>query len=240
MKHLTIQETYLGSPAEVEDDANTAFSKGVLTEEGKEALTNLHKALCVNKLSSDTISIYKQKVGDPEFNPKLLSNQHKYVYTPFVKVKVKGESVLIRKTTAIWLFQETEKISADRLFRARLKQPFASVTTGNMLATKTCQKEGDTKNVIIISQEAECAEICSKTKDWAHIGKYKLILAEKEILINGQWLNDLHVNAVQHLVKNKFPQVGGLQNTEVFQQLDSGQYLKDHCKICISIIITGL
>jgi len=30
-----------------------------------------------------------------------------------VKINVKGQDVLIRKTTAIWLFQETERISAD-------------------------------------------------------------------------------------------------------------------------------
>jgi len=41
------------------------------TEEGKKVLTKLHKALRVNKLPSDTISIYKQKVGDPEFDSKL-------------------------------------------------------------------------------------------------------------------------------------------------------------------------
>ena len=46
------------------------------------------------------------------------------------------------------------------------------------------------------------------TKDWAQIERYKLTIAEK-ILVNGQWLNDLHVNAVPH--------VGGLQNTVVFQ-----------------------
>ena len=64
-----------------------------------------------------------------------------------------------------------------------------AVTTGSVLATQTCQKEGDTKDVTIISQEAECTEICCKTKDWAHIGKSKLTLAEKEILINELWLN---------------------------------------------------
>ena len=58
-----------------------------------------------------------------------MSDQHKYVFTPFVKVNVKGQDVLIRKTTVIWLFQETERISADRLFRVRLKQPFASQST---------------------------------------------------------------------------------------------------------------
>ena len=91
LKVFTIQDIYLGSPAEVEDDVNSAYSKGLLTEEGKEILTKLNKAIRVKKLPSDTISIYKQKKDDPEFNPKLLSDQHKYVFTPFVKViNVKG------------------------------------------------------------------------------------------------------------------------------------------------------
>ena len=36
---------------------------------------------------------------------------------------------MIRKTTAIWLFQESERVSADRLFRVRDKQPFATSTS---------------------------------------------------------------------------------------------------------------
>ena len=92
LKRFTIQESYLGSSAEVEDDVTNAFSNGVITEEGKKVLTKLHKALQVNKLPSNTISIYKQKIGDPEFNPKLLSDQHNYVYTPFIKVDVKGRA----------------------------------------------------------------------------------------------------------------------------------------------------
>ena len=217
LKQFTIQVSYLGSSAEVEDDVTNAFSNGVITEESKKVLTKLHKALRVAKLPSNTISIYKQKIGDPEFNPKLLSDQHNYVYIPFIKVNVKGQDVLIRKTTAIWLFQETERISADRLFRVRLKQPFASVTNDSVLATQAFKKEGSIEDAVVIREEIEYPEICSKTKYWVHIGKYKLTLAEREILIKGQWLNDLHVNAVQHLVKNKFPQFGGLQNTVLFQ-----------------------
>ena len=39
----------------------------------------------------------------------------------------KGQStILIRKTTAVWLFQESERVSSDRLFRVRDKQPFSS------------------------------------------------------------------------------------------------------------------
>ena len=103
------------------------------------------------------------------------------------------------------------------MFRVRLKQPFASVTNDSVLATQAFKKEGSIKDIVVIGEEVEYPEICSKTKYWTHIGKYKLTLAERKILINGQWLNDLHVNAVQHLVKNKFSQLGGLQNTVLFQ-----------------------
>ena len=138
------------------------------------------------ELPSNTISIYKQKIGDPEFNPKLLSDQHNYVYTPFIKVNDKGQDVLIRKTTAIWLFQDTERISADQLFRVRLKQPFASGTSDSVLATQAFKKEGSIEDAVVIGEEIEYPEICSMTKYWAHIGKYKLTLAEREILIKGQ------------------------------------------------------
>ena len=47
-------------------------------------------------------------------------------FNPFVEVKTSSnKKILIRKTTALWLLQEGERISADRLFRVRLKQPYS-------------------------------------------------------------------------------------------------------------------
>ena len=42
-----------------------------------------------------------------------LTSNAKQVFTPFVEVCVKGRVtvLLIRKTTAIWLFQETERVA---------------------------------------------------------------------------------------------------------------------------------
>ena len=61
-----------------------------------------------------------------------LTHQHNHSkstnksFTPFVEV-YKGEStIFIRKTTAVWLFQESERVSSDRLFRVRDKQPYSS------------------------------------------------------------------------------------------------------------------
>ena len=53
------------------------------------------------------------------------------MFTPYVQAQVKGRSVLIRITTAVWLFQETERLSADCIFQVRLKQPFASTQTSS-------------------------------------------------------------------------------------------------------------
>ena len=44
----------------------------------------------------------------------------------FLKLEIDGrDDVYIRKRTAVWLLQNTERVSADRLFRVRSNQPFA-------------------------------------------------------------------------------------------------------------------
>lgn len=44
----------------------------------------------------------------------------------FVEVDHNGETIYIRKSTLVWLFQEGERVSGDRLFRVRIKQPYSS------------------------------------------------------------------------------------------------------------------
>ena len=46
-------------------------------------------------------------------------------YSPVLKL---SDGKIVRKTTAIWLFQEGEHVSSDRLFQVRAKQPFSSET----------------------------------------------------------------------------------------------------------------
>jgi len=130
-KLSALAETCLESPALIETDLKNMSSKQIVTTAAKEKLVHLHKALLpVDKLPSETIPLYKHKHGS--HNSDILSEPvagGKHVFTPYVQVQVKGRSVLIRKTTAVWLFQETERLSADRIFRVKLKQPFASVTS---------------------------------------------------------------------------------------------------------------
>ena len=78
----------------------------------------------------------------------------------FLKVELdNGKDTFIRKSTAVWLFQETERVSSDRLICVRAKQPneikfhpvketaetlqpskFISIKIGDMCAFKdTCK-----------------------------------------------------------------------------------------------------
>ena len=66
-------------------------------------------------------------------------------------------------------------------------------------------------------EQERLVEVHSKSMEWMCIGSYKLTLAEKEMLTNNHCLNDLHLGAVQHLIKTQFPDNGGLRNTLILQ-----------------------
>ena len=42
----------------------------------------------------------------------------------FLEINHNGKRMFIHKTTAIWLFQEGERVSADRLFQVQEIQPY--------------------------------------------------------------------------------------------------------------------
>ena len=70
----------------------------------------------MNQTSSNTIAIY---TPDKEAD----KNLHQKKHSDFNPVTHNNITVYIRKTTAIWLSQDCEHVSSDRLFRARAKQP---------------------------------------------------------------------------------------------------------------------
>jgi len=44
----------------------------------------------------------------------------------FLELLFNGEVIYIRKSTLVWIMQEGERVSGDRLFRVRVKQPYSS------------------------------------------------------------------------------------------------------------------
>ena len=44
----------------------------------------------------------------------------------FFEINHKGETIYVRKSTIVWLLQESERVSIDRLIRVKVKQPYSS------------------------------------------------------------------------------------------------------------------
>jgi len=84
------------------------------------------KYLCHHKKSeSDGISyIPMYKAADRVATDQL--KKKRKLSTNFIEVDHNGEKIYIRKSTLVWLLQEGERVSSDRLFRVRLKQPCSS------------------------------------------------------------------------------------------------------------------
>jgi hypothetical protein len=80
---------------EVVDDVDNLHSNNIVDNE---LLTKVHKSPGPLKVGAEKESL-------------------------FVTMKSGDKEVKIRKRTAVWLFNDCERVSADRLFRVREKQP---------------------------------------------------------------------------------------------------------------------
>ena len=84
-------------------------------------------------------------------------------FSPFLEVK--GSTIFIKKTIAVWLIQESERVSSDRFYRVRRKQPYTSVQSTkfkkinaititskqciNLVDDKSTSKESTSSNSIL-------------------------------------------------------------------------------------------
>ena len=81
-----------------------------------------------------------------------------------------GKVVYIRKSTAIWLFQECERVSSDRLFRVRAVQPNSLGTQVNLPETKQMIVETLPKKCEILSVGDICVFQTPQCIEWK-VGK---------------------------------------------------------------------
>jgi len=175
------------------------------------------------KLPSSTVPQYEpiDKPGSDKRAAKSIK-VCKAKFNPFVEVITSSnKKTFIHKTTALWLLQEGERISSDRLFRVRCKQPFSD----NLSAGKSCKfnrtmviADDDTtpaasphiasSDVIVIDDkgDTEFSEL------WLRIEGIPLYITDKQVILNGTWLWGTHLSAVQFLLKQKFPNVKGLED----------------------------
>ena len=113
-----IQEVCNDDPVEVEKDIQSIRKEGMAKSRVSEKLGKFKKSLAPIKLNSGMPS-YAFTDSDMNAGKK---------FSPYVEVSLNDRTFSIRKITAIWLLQENERVSSDRLFRVREKQPFSSTS----------------------------------------------------------------------------------------------------------------
>ena len=74
----------------------------------------------------------------------------------------------------------------------------------------------ETKNALVSKSKntaTQMKEVKSDSDHWIKYGDVTLSRKQRQQILNGSELCDMHVNGFQNLVKRLFPHIGGLQNT---------------------------
>ncbi len=111
----------------------------------------------------------------------------------FVKVLLHNdEEYYIRKQTAVWLFQESERLSSDRLFRVRAKMPGESKETASKVSSTHTDSSQPTKSEYIVVGDL-CAFKTVTTISEFKIGKVLQFTSfdkkEKRVSYKGNYAN---------------------------------------------------
>ena len=119
---------------------------------------------------------------------------------------------------AVWRFQCSLEFTGELVKIEKVKQLFKEAPVGKTEEVKDSNTLDDVDSTITSHPDSEggppmkkqkiiclCEEIVDGEvveNDWVHIGKILLKTKDKDILVDGLELNDLHVNASQTLLKN--------------------------------------
>ena len=143
-----IQEVCPEELIQVAADINNICRDGLVDSDVKKKAQRLQETLKLKRIPSSTIPMFTE-VKQP--NLPLPITKH---ISPFVEVHRGDHTFYIRKTTAVWLFQECEHVSSDRLFRVRCKQPYASDSSICTLRLPSVDKK------VVTSQSVQVGDLC--------------------------------------------------------------------------------
>lgn len=116
-------------PKMIADDIILMEGAGIINKELSENLKQLHN-ITFKRIKNSALPLFDavEQISDKSKERK--SEKGKHCYYVEVLAGDKSKPVYINKTTIVWLLQEGERVSADRLFRVRNKQPFSSCDVG--------------------------------------------------------------------------------------------------------------
>lgn len=112
---------------DIKKDVATLTESGLVNTQLAEKL--LLKGSKLRRLST-ALPLYTDTASELP-TPQRVANKK---VSPFLSIEHNGHTMYIRKSTAVWLFNEGERVSSDRLFRVRDTQPF---TTTDLVALRT-------------------------------------------------------------------------------------------------------
>ena len=212
------EESCTDDAVEISNDLKTVFTHDLVDSDLEQRL-QLRQKLLFERLPSSTIPMYQcveAKDGKQTSSKKKSQKQ----FNPFVEVQASNnKTIFIRKTTALWLLQEGERISTDRLFRVRHKQPYSSTINNTSNNIKPVMIAGDNvtdssssslSDVIVIGDGDSKMQF---SKPWLRIGTITLYDNDRQTILKGKWLWGTHLSAVQLLLKAQFPHLKGLEDT---------------------------
>lgn len=113
--------TSVQDEVEISSSISSLTSAGIIDDNLRVHLTNVQKEIMHNSPCPDVSPSFTLNANTPEIRSK---------HCPYVEIQRDGKSYFINKTTAVWLFSEGERVSSDRLFRVRAKQPYSNASKG--------------------------------------------------------------------------------------------------------------
>ena len=106
-------------------DISQLSSEGIIDSKLQTRFNDL-RGIMLNQISNSSMPLFDiasketSQSGEKVFKPAGNNN-----HSLFVEIQHVDRIIFVKKTTVTWLLQEGERVSSDRLFCVREKQPFA-------------------------------------------------------------------------------------------------------------------
>ena len=195
---VVTQETIMESASEIEEDVKNLSKNELISSQAVSNIQQMFKRMPGFK---SAISIFCAKEKTNRGTEKDIKKGN---HSPFVEVKISNinfkDPIYVRKSTAVWLFQEGERVSSDRLLRVRSNQLFSSVTTkGANHQDKSIVHDG----LPDVNSKIEVGELCVFRYSTSTESQWKIGKIQKFSKFKCKHLKDQEYKATSAEIKMK-------------------------------------
>ena len=161
-------------PEDTEDmatDISVLKSNGIIDNSIQKHF-NEAKHVMLKQIPNTSLPLFDVATNTTAYNekPAKLTMINRSGHSVFVRIQYGDKMVYVRKTTIVWLLQEGERVSADRLFRVRAKQPYAVSTTQAMNNAQNATSDPTVSETISVGNICACFQVFSNSmEDWKNL-----------------------------------------------------------------------